>query len=562
MFSMPQLAAAQQVVAENEIRVLERDKDRFSIKDFVRTKDGYQLFVTFERWGRVSRPEGQKDALSGRDRFFPALVVYTLDENLNVISKQVENFNVNDLEELERSTPYTLLGSIQQKVGDHTTDKPVDELRNAWPEAFFDYQTTERYTEILPSPAFRAHQMLVSDERLNYSGWCNCMTGGVDESVIGPELPFDGEETSFFEPTVNHPAEGLITVMGGPGRKKDKLATYKEPVVVTYDHTGQLVHQENLVFTFPRYPIYASPVASSRPATVFVLGQAPRIGKKNNDPDKTNYNMLAMNPAGEMLFRYPFKYGNDKKELDPQYAFGVGDDIWLFVKGRGRDSDYGLLRFAKDGLVYDQSYDIPSLREKTSGNYMNGLQGLGIAGFEPHGHYFLDNGEMVIYGESRRTVASASYAPDGSVVPAQHAWNGFVFLHINSDGQLINQYVLDKEPLTGIEKPLYLRAFMGSNGKIWFEGTQSGPIHRRYRNERIPAPAAAKPVSKSVLVALDLNAKNVTYFNAEMEKATLLNCTEYNNIFPDEESGTFILAGFGTEHLNGSRLKLVRIKSR
>lgn len=555
------LLYGQQVVAENEVGILNGDKDRFSLKTIVKdpSGDGYLMYATLQRWGRVSRPQGQKSLTAGRETYYPALMVFKLDENLNLVDKKTENFNVNDLEEVDISTPYTLLGSIQQEVGGHDTDKPVEEIKKTYPEAFYDYGTAVRSLEIIPSPAFRAHQMMVSDVQSAYSSWCNCVVTKIDDKVIKTELPFTDEKTLFFEGTASNPAAGSIVVMGGPKSKKDKLATFKEPVVVTYDHNGKIINKKNLTYSFPRYPLFAAPVETKEPVSLLILGQVPRLGK-NNDPDDANYDILVVNNSGAVAYQYPFKYGSKKRKLKPQYVFGNDNDIYLFTKGLGGDPVYSLLKFAREGQVYEKSFDASVAKEKTIGPYFKGLQGLGVSRFEPHGNYILNNGEVIIYGESKTMTAASSYAANGSVIPEQYIWEGFVFLHFDQEGELINQYVLEKLPEIGIATPLFLEALFDNEGRIWFAASlQSGKKSSR-AEDVMPAIAANRPLSKPVLIPLDLKNKKVGYFNAEMESTELLNFTEYNNIFWNEEEATFIMAGFSKDHVNGKRLKLVKIR--
>lgn len=243
---------------------------------------------------------------------------------------------------------------------------------------------------------------------------------------------------------------GYVTLPYGcrSADKSIKYNEYRELYYITYDTEGKVINNVTQKFDYPRHQKYGV----SDPGTMnslFVLGYYPMLGK-NNDPDRSNHNIVMLDKTGNLLAHHSFKFGSSERtDISDFYSFSNGDEHYLFFKGLTKpDNMYGFLKCSQKGIDFVTSIGYNELKEKTSGN-PNVCLGLMMEDyFYITDHKILEDNSILLIGQIPKKLSIPTKdASNPMSATIQHKWiyGNHVILHFNPQGNLLKQYTLQTD---------------------------------------------------------------------------------------------------------------------
>lgn len=273
------------------------------------------------------------------------------------------------------------------------------------------------------------------------------------------------------------------------GLKGDKLHGFKNKRFYTIDRNAAIANQVDVVFEFPKSLAFASglgvsaidSISNFEDGVILIYNRAFGVGKKSNDPDKTRYNVVILNKDGALDYEGVFHFGNEKKSFSPYHAVKIGKNVHVFGKVIANASPgYAVLTFdGESGLVDTKEYAGDDFSSKAIGNYKSGLTTNYSRGFKPVTHYVLGNGDVLIHGESfdKTTETTERLNPAGGSTGSMirtdiYTYLAHVFLHIDKDGNLINEYIAPKTSEDSKKKITRFSKLVEKNNAIYLQSEE------------------------------------------------------------------------------------------
>ena len=214
------------------------------------------------------------------------------------------------------------------------------------------------------------------------------------------------------------------------GKKTDeKYSDQKYLVFATYDQQGNMLNTCEANLPFPRN-LAASMLLRSKTNPDEVMGKAfffkrmMMFGKKYNDPEKNNYEIVAVDKQGKLILYKSFKVGDaDKSSFNPYYAVLDGTNVWV-LGDYVNSKTYGLIikTFGADGAETTKEIDKDIINPKklydknVSKRSSKGFDGVGITfglseKFIGMGHVLAANGDLLVWGRITKEVDDPNYKP-------------------------------------------------------------------------------------------------------------------------------------------------------
>jgi hypothetical protein len=137
-----------------------------------------------------------------------------------------------------------------------------------------------------------------------------------------------------------------------------------------------------------------------------------------------------------------FKYGTEKRDLTPQYAYKANDKLYLLAKGVGKDNpSYAVLVFDNSELVETREYPSDALKGLTVGPYDKGITTNYGRSIVVTNHINLADGSVLLCGEAYEDTTPMG-TPMGT--PKTLSYLSQVFLMLDNQGNLKNNFVVEK----------------------------------------------------------------------------------------------------------------------
>jgi hypothetical protein len=267
--------------------------------------------------------------------------------------------------------------------------------------------------------------------------------------------------------------------LGIAKKGEGRFSNFINKRIVTVNGDEQIVNSFDVTFGFPRAVLFAQPLGRSASDTVSTFEQGGLFifgrvfgGGKSNDPDPTNYDFVMVDGNGALTSKGNFKFGSDKRDLSPQYAYKANDKVYLLAKGVGKDNpSYAVLVFDNSGLIETREYPFEKFKAMAVGPYDKGLTTNYARNLIATNHVNLPDGSVLICGEAYEDETPAG-APVGS--PKVLNYLSQVYLQLDAQGNLKNTYVVEKTDPDS-RKTYSFQDFVAVNGsKVVLVGTEKG----------------------------------------------------------------------------------------
>lgn len=328
--------------------------------------------------------------------------------------------------------------------------KPFAEIVKSYP-AFYAVPANKIVTYSSPYLFGMTLQTKKFDEGLNEY----MSTGESKNLIISKKKPSENVVPSQIY-SIDDINQNITTYFGK--KTEEKYSEYKYLVFATYDQQGNMLNTCEASLPFPRN-LAASMLLRSKTNPDEIVGKAfffkrmIMFGKKYNDPEKNNFEIVVLDNQGKLIIYKTFKVGDaEKSGFNPYYAMLDGTRVW--VLGNYLNSNtYGFIikTFGTDGSETTKEIDKEIINTKklydknVSKRSSNAFDGVGITfnvsqEFISMGHVLASNGDLLIWGRVTKQVDDPNYKPDPNqssmFKPQVTQYCDLACIHINQASEL------------------------------------------------------------------------------------------------------------------------------
>lgn len=471
---LPETAPAQQITYEAELELLAGEQDKISIEKVQLHKDGTLTILGLgQRLGQLLKP-GEEIAYKngGATAYYPALLKYHLSESLQLKSKVQENYHLSSLSGPEEDpSPYLLINSANEILGESKTDKTFDRLQAEYPE-IYARQKPEKHSYNMAEYMLAGPLLAHTTVSYRYELLSNSFPGTRREEIVPLQFPAEDRKILYVHDRIKiHERAGLVSMVSGLKQDDEQsYAHYRNQHLRLYSLKGSLLSQYALAFDYPsemRLHEFVTDQAGQEAGIVYVFGAARRYGKQYTDPDPTNYEIVYLDSGQKEKFRHKYRYGSAHTASEPFFATVNKEQLLVLGKGVGKEPDFHLLIFDKDGLKKTTRIDQSVFYENNVGDYKSGL-GQGYASqYLVAGSKVLADGSIVFFGEHRTLKTPAGHVLQADrQSTAAYEYHSYVFLHFNPAGDLMGNYVLERAENNCSSRSARIELLSAEKGKL------------------------------------------------------------------------------------------------
>ena len=478
---------AQEVVGEAVLELPVQKEDKVGVERINLNPDGSFTLFSF-----IQQPVS-------KEAWVPALQIYELDSLLKVRNGKAINYaHSSGTEVREEVAGSPGAQNIKKSAASYR------ELLSAYPSF---YRTEKKSDDFYEATQSQTGRLLIRHTRVSYAydSLSHSFLASKKEEMFGVELgPLAGNTLQIHDAVKINKQEGLLSMVVGVKKEQDKpTSTYLRQAILLSKLKGELLGMHELSFAYPmevRLQEYVYDANRQWKGIAYLFGPARRFGKRKTDPDPTNYQLLVLDTLGNKILHHPFQYGTRESASEPFFASAIGDTFYILGKGVGREPDYHLLIFDKEGLKKQTLINPDALYGKTLGPYEQGLQNDYSSNFVPAGAKQLPNGELIFFGEHRYTEAIGAYNPNTHAhIPARYRYAAYVFLQFDKEGNFVQNYVVPKkqlarqarmELLSATDKAFKLLVYepcpekaVLKNYQVFRTAKENVAIHKNYQEE-------------------------------------------------------------------------------
>jgi hypothetical protein len=476
------------------------NKFRFTDLDYNSADGSFTIYGQLDRGVSILNVKGGKKlsvVSGGTTTMLPAVAVATIKGGQTEL--KLENINLQTVPNSGfEGKPYeaTQLGT-QKTIGTDKTDKPMSELQAAYPRSFPKAPKTEEFHNVSVDPSMSGVMVRITTTPYTLDGVASIPTADKQTSkIFKVALPeFDGKYIGDVQILKDNKRK-LLTMSVGAAKKGDgKFSNMINKKIITVDSQEKITNSFDVTFAFPRALMFAQPLGRSAADTVssyeqgglFIYGRVFG-GGKNNDPDPTNYEYVMVDGNGALVNKGTFKFGTEKRDLSPVYAYKANEKIYVLAKGIGKDNpNYAVLVFDNTGLVETREYPGDVLKGLTAGPYDKGITTNYARSLMVTNHVKLEDGSVLLCGEAYEDATPVG-APFGS--PKVFNYMSQIFLLLDAQGNLKSNIVAEKaeDARTGYS---YQNLVGTPGGKVLFVGS------KKSGDQVSPVMTLVDPASKS-----------------------------------------------------------------
>ncbi len=302
--------------------------------------------------------------------------------------------------------------------------------------------------------------------------------------ISHPDQEADKKILTYSHSYLADEQNGYITTYYG--RKdivndENKYNELKDYDFITYNDAGAVINRFNVKFPFPRqidkiYLVFSEDDPSKSTGKLYVFQRAMLFGKKYNDPEKNNFDVVYLSNDGKLILHKTSKLGTIEKPLiTVDAAYGNSNSVKLLVNLRANDTlKVGIVQINADGsekisLITNQEMKNATLFVKDPKS-MPVIDDRKILGFgnETPGYKFsfsnayivqgiakASNGDLFLYGQMKYEIddpnAPAPQQPGTATMtttPKINKYGEFICIQIGADNMPKKFYISDL-PITG-----------------------------------------------------------------------------------------------------------------
>jgi len=443
----------QEKIKQFGLKVADNAGSSFYFSDLEYPADGtLSVYGRLWRFGTLSAMQnGKKTDHGSGNTLIPSVAAFTIVDNKVSVSQDyinLQSFPKSDMKGYE----YKVIDPSSKEQFASSADKSAEELKLKYPKSFpaAKEETQNFYNYQLQVSLFKTTVLEVETKYVIDAVRNKLIAETPKRTVIDPKLPEADGKYLFEGPYFKDNKRKMIACVAGVAKKgESKFYSMQNRKVLTFGGNGDLITSFDVQFTYPRSLLFAAPLGISATDTVstfedggiFIFGKVFGAGK-NNDPDPTNYDYVIVDAQGKLQSKGTFKFGADKRDLSPLYAYKKDNKIIVFAKGVGKDlPGYALLSFDDSGFLQAKEYPAVQLKAITFGPYDKGITTNYGRLFLPTNHINLQNGGILLGGEAYEdeTPVGASFSD-----PKVRSYSSQVFLYIDKEGNLVKNMVVEK----------------------------------------------------------------------------------------------------------------------
>ena len=467
------------------VKAADNSTSRFYFRDLDYATDGtIKIYGRLYRMGALSATQnGQKTNHNNGNMMVPSAVIYNIKDNK--VSAEQEFMNLQSVKYADmQGYDYVAVDPETKEQFASSKDRHWTDIKISMPRVFENVkEETESFYNYELVPSLFGTTINETIIKYQFDPIRNKLTALKPErNVIKPQTPEADGKYLFEGFTFKDNKRKMIACVAQIAKKGEgKFYPMQNRKVVTVNSGGELISSFDYQTTFPRNLMFAGALGMSATDTlstfedggIFIFGRVLG-GGKNNDPDPLNYDYVIVGPQGQLVSKGTFKFGADKRDLQPVYAYKKDDKIFLLSKGVGRDMpSYAVLTFDQTGLIATKEYPSDKLKAATFGPYDKGITTNFGRLLQVTNHYNLADGGVLICGEAYEdeTPVGASFTD-----PKIRGYFSQVFLHIDKEGNLVKNFVMektDKETRKVFTKQNLLRQKDGKFAFVSEERTQN-----------------------------------------------------------------------------------------
>jgi hypothetical protein len=434
----------------------------------------------------IIRPVQLVDLVKNQAGNYDAIVMsqfagYTLNTT-GIIVHGSETHYVNELRKLTYTVDGNLTASASvyySKDGGPIKTGDIANTSQLSTESFADIKT--KHPEIFKDDRF--FSMLPGISSVDVIEWeRDLFTLAYDKKdqrtvrIQHPDQEAEKKIITYSQTFQMDPLNGFITTYYG--RKdivndENKWNEMKDFDFVTYNDAGSVVNRFNVKFPFPRqlnqyFDVFSEEDPSIIIGKVFIFQRAMLFGKKYNDPEKNNFDIVYCTNDGKLILHKTSKMGTiEKPYINFDAAYGNGNSINIFINANIEDvPKAGIIQLSADGTetaslltnqdiksittVVQDPKPMPVIENRSIlgfGNENPGYKWSLSADYIVHGMARAANGDLFIYGQMRYEVDDPNPAtpqPGASTMtmaPKLKKYSEFICIQIGPDNTTKKFYV-------------------------------------------------------------------------------------------------------------------------
>jgi hypothetical protein len=436
------------------VKASDKGSSSFYFNDLDYNADGtIKIYGRLYRAGALSvKKAGEKKEVDGGTMGIPSAVTYTVKSNQ--VSNEQVYINLQSLEWLTdmKDMEYRAVDPKTKEQFATHADKNWPEVAQLMPRSFQSVKKeTESFYNYVLEPSLFGTTLREVVTKYSFDPIRNKLVAQKPEqNPVKLKMPeADGKYNFDVYYLKDNKRKMVVTVAQILKKGEGKFYGMQNRKFVTLNGAGEVLSSFDYQTTFPRSLMFAGPLGMSATDTlstfedggIFVFGRVLG-GGKSNDPDPLNYDYVITGPAGQLVSKGTFKFGAEKRDLEPVYAYKKDDKIYLLAKGVGKDTPgYAVLTFDQNGLIGTKEYASDKLKAATFGPYDKGITTNYGRLLQVTNHINLGDGGALICGESYEdiTPVGASFTD-----PKVREYYSQVFLQLDKDGTIVKNYVLEK----------------------------------------------------------------------------------------------------------------------
>ena len=449
-------AYTQEISNELRLPLQSSPEDRAYFENFTVDANGFTLYTTLQRQGKVVR-EGKKkfglvSGMGASEAFYPALIVHQLDANLQPVETKVENYKI--YQEDEGKANYTLIkkkGKITRKediLGKSETDKKPEQIAELYPDAFA-HQQEENTVAIVMEKAYGKIGTLLTSEI--HKGFDINMNVPFEEIMplepisLKLDLPEGKNQWLAKVAPKLDLTRNQVVGLWGLHIKKDKTRRnnfQKEMTIAAFNSMGKVLGKHDLKYEKVHrllgqkalFDTYSGAKDQQTQSYALLVGEAFGAGYKkiNPTPNTKARDLYILSTDGRNLDKYSFEASG--KSTTMSYVFKQGGQVQLLMEVLDKKYyRFSNIALSKDGQEITKEYSIEQLETLKVGN--NGkkfYQSSNRAALV--GHYDLPNQEYLVYGQ----VATGKNHTD------------YLFFHFSAENELLKWYQVERPENSGM----------------------------------------------------------------------------------------------------------------
>jgi hypothetical protein len=377
----------------------------------------------------------------------------------------------------------------------------------------------------------------------------------------------------------NDQSKNKLTVLVGLRTSGDKTAEYKNQQLLTYNQEGRLVNKADLKFDYPRAILWSQGIkaaaetegVSSYEGYLYVYSKVLGLGKKNNDPEPNNFNVVYSDADGNLIFNHNYKYGKAASHFKPNYAYTKDGAVYVFSKSvESGAAGYSISKFTREGCEYTKLYSSEELKAQSVGD-AEGIQSIFQRDIDIQGHRTLANGDVVLFGQRKETIRTESFNyQTQTTVPGEYKHENYVFLQIAPAGELKAQYVVSRPANGGVAVPAAMEVVDIKNDVMYVLAKEAKQVlpaaGADYKN--FVTSEANKTVLKNnanvasipVIITLNTKERAVKSWRNPTKENIINLAIKADYLYNKEENSLLLLGKLEADNKNPLRIVLTKVQ--